>query len=356
MSAEAMHRYKLVEFGRPVEAVDEPLPELSGTEVLLRISACGVCHSDLHLIDGHFDLGQGQKLDMSRAMKLPHVLGHEIVGTVLAAGPDAGAVPMGERRLIYPWIGCGQCATCQAGDEQLCLKPRALGVNVDGGFGTHVVVPHSRYLIDIEGLDETLACTYACSGLTAYGALKKIGRLGEGDKALIIGAGGVGLAAVHLASAVLGVQPYVADLDPAKREAALKGGALAAVDPADPDLRKSLLKETGGFAAVIDFVGASSTAELGVGLLRKGGHFVSVGLFGGAITLPLPTLAMRGISLTGSYVGSLQDLKELVELIRRNGTYPLPVTPRPLDEVQTSLDALRGGKVVGRIVLEPAAR
>jgi D-arabinose 1-dehydrogenase-like Zn-dependent alcohol dehydrogenase len=348
------HSYKLVEFGKPVQPVDEAVAAPAGSEVVVRIAACGVCHSDLHLADGYFDLGGGQRLDMSRATPLPHVLGHEIVGTVIAVGPDAPEGLIGQRRLVYPWIGCGACAVCESGEEHLCMRPRSLGINVDGGFATHVTLPDARYLVDIDGLDEKLACTYACSGLTAFSALKKIGRRAEGESVLIIGAGGVGLAAVHLAAKVLGVRPFVADLDPAKREAALKSGAIEAIDPNEPDLRRRLLKQTGGFAGVIDFVGAESTAEMGVAVLRKGGHFVSVGLFGGALKLPLPTLAMRGISITGSYVGSPAELRELVALLREQGPYPLPVTPRPLDEAQQALDDLRAGHVVGRIVLTPS--
>lgn len=175
MAANAgMRRFKLVEFGKPLCEAVEPLPVLRGEEVLLRVTACGICHSDLHIIEGHFDLGQGKRLELSN-LALPRVLGHEAVGEVVEVGPEAQGVAVGDRRVVYPWIGCGSCRMCQSGLEHLCAKPRTLGAQADGGFGTHIVVPHPRYLIDFDRLPERFACTCACSGLTAYSALKKAG-------------------------------------------------------------------------------------------------------------------------------------------------------------------------------------
>src|SRR5262245_30756777 len=123
-----MHRQSLIEYGRPLQATDAPTPKPTGTQVLVRISHCGVCHSDLHLQDGYFNLGSGQKLDVSANRTLPFTLGHEIAGSVEAAGPDAAGVVQGRRYAIYPWIGCGTCALCARGDEHLCNAPRVLGV------------------------------------------------------------------------------------------------------------------------------------------------------------------------------------------------------------------------------------
>ena len=122
-----------------------------------------------------------------------HVLGHEIYGEVVAVGPDAEGVQVGDRRVVYPWIGCGECAVCQRGDEHLCTPGRALGIVVNGGFASHVVIPHAKYLFDKGDVPDSLAATYACSGLTADGAIKKLGDLAEGDEVVIIGAGFGGL-------------------------------------------------------------------------------------------------------------------------------------------------------------------
>ena len=128
--------------------------------------------------DGVFNLGNDKQLEVGRAGM---VLGHEIFGEVVAIGPDAENVEIGDRRVVYPWIGCGECATCKRGYEQLCTPGRALGIVVHGGFADYVMIPHSRYLFDKGSVSDSLAATYACSGLTAYAALKKAGNLQPGD-------------------------------------------------------------------------------------------------------------------------------------------------------------------------------
>jgi D-arabinose 1-dehydrogenase-like Zn-dependent alcohol dehydrogenase len=349
-----MRSYQMTAFGAALEPVDAPTPAPTGTEVLLKISACGVCHSDLHLRDGYFGMGEDRKLDLSRGIPLPHVLGHEIVGEVVALGPDARGAALGDRRVVYPWIGCGECAVCARGEEQLCAKPCALGVNVAGGYADHVLVPHPRYLLDFAGIPEEIACTYACSGLTAYGALKKVAPLGKDDPLLIIGAGGVGLAAVRMAKQVTGMAPVVADIDAAKRDAAMAGGASASLDPAAEGAAKNLIRSTGGgVAAAIDFVGADSSFQFGFDVLRKGGRLVSVGLLGGSFRVALPLLPLRAISLMGSYVASLADLRDLIALGQAGAIPPIPVSSRPLARVEATLQDLKAGRILGRAVVRP---
>jgi len=349
-----MRCYPVTAFGAKLARSDRPTPALAGTELLLRVGACGVCHSDLHLWDGKFDLGEGESFDLARSMNLPVTLGHEIAGEVVALGPDAQGVALGDRRVVFPWIGCGSCAICRRGEEQLCGRPRVLGIGADGGYADHVVVPHPRYLIDFAGLPDTLACTLACSGLTAYGALRKVAPLGAEDALLIIGAGGVGLSAVRLAQRVAGVAPLVADLDPAKREAATAAGAAVVLDPTEPGRVRALIKDTGGgVAAALDFVGSASSAQFGLDALRKGGRLVVVGLYGGSLRLKLPLVPMRAINVGGSYVGSLADLRALVALAQAGGLPRLPIHPRPLDQVNETLGELRAGRIVGRAVLQP---
>lgn len=352
-----MLSYQVETFGRPLSRVLRETPVPQGTEVLLQVGSCGVCHSDLHLQDGYFDLGGGNRIDMTRPMAPPRTLGHEIAGTVLALGPQVSAadgVALGDRRVVFPWIGCGQCGTCARGDEHLCGAPRVLGSNRDGGFASHVLAPHPRVLLAYEPLAEEQACTLACSGLTAYSALKKVGAQPAGEAVLIIGAGGVGLSGIRLARQVLGVAPIVAEIDRSKWDLARQAGAAEVFDPSAEGAARSLVKATGGgVAAAVDFVGAASTFSFGLGALRKGARLVCVGLFGGSAPV-LPTIvSMKAISIVGSYVGSLQELRELMALARQ-GTLPaLPVTTRPLDEASQALDDLRSGKVKGRAVLRP---
>ncbi|KNZ33065.1 MAG: hypothetical protein AD742_08355 [Methylibium sp. NZG] len=344
-----MHR-----IGARLQAAADPLPQPTGTEVLLRVQACGVCHSDLHLADGFFDLGGGLKLDLAKGMPLPLALGHEIAGEVLAAGPQAdGALP-GQRRVAYPWIGCDACPACRRGVEQFCDRPRALGVTRQGGFSTHVMVPHPRYLFDHGSLPQNFAATLACSGLTAFSALGKAAPITQHEPLLIIGAGGVGQAAIAIARALFCVGPVVADIDPSKRDAALAAGASDAVDPQDKELRRRLLKQTdGGFAAVIDFVGMPATAEFGLSTLRKGGKLIVVGLFGGSLSVALPTLPLRGVNVVGSYVGSLTEMDQLMALARSGVVTPTHIETRPLADAQAALDDLRAGRIRGRAVLLP---
>ena len=128
--------------------------------------------------------------------------------------------------MVYPWIGCGKCWYCQSGTEHLCPTPRALGVNKDGGYADHVLVPHAKYLYPYGNLPVELACLYACSGITAFGAVKKAVGHDAGKPILVIGAGGVGLMGVRFAKSVLGREPIVADIDENKRKLALENGAV----------------------------------------------------------------------------------------------------------------------------------
>ncbi len=347
--------YRIVKFGAPLEQQSETAPEPTGHEVLVRVTGCGVCHSDLHIWDGHFDLGGGRTARVGDGDKsLPLTPGHEIVGEVAAVGPEVRDVRVGDKRLVYPWIGCGlpTCPDCARGEEHMCNK-RALGLYRHGGYSDNVLVPHERYLVAYDGLPAPLAATYACSGLTAYSALRKIGRLAEGDKLLIIGAGGVGIAGVSLAKALTGVPPIVADIDPEKRQAALAHGAAEAIDPAAPDAVKTFLKAKGGVAGAIDFVGAEATSRFGTSVLRKSGKLVIVGLFGGTFQMPLPFFPFLGITVQGSQVGTLDDLKALIALAQKGTVAPIPYATRPLADAAQTLVDLRAGKIVGRVVLTP---
>lgn len=349
-----MVSYQVEGFGKPLAQAVRAVPQPQGTEVVLKVGSCGVCHSDVHLHDGYFDLGGGNKLEMGRAVNPPRTLGHEIAGTVVACGPDARDAHVGRRCVAFPWIGCGTCGFCAAGKEHLCAAGRNLGVSRDGGFATHVVVPHPRYLVDFEPLAEEQACTYACSGLTAYSALMKLEPLRGNDALLVIGAGGVGLSGVRLARHLFDVAPVVAEVDRAKWDLARAAGASDVIDPGADGALKALMKATGGgVAAAIDFVGAGASFAFGLGALRKEGRLVSVGLLGGATTVVPALLSLKAVSVVGSYVGSLQELQELMVIARRGVLAELPVTPRPLAEANAALEELRAGKVRGRTVLRP---
>jgi D-arabinose 1-dehydrogenase-like Zn-dependent alcohol dehydrogenase len=349
-----MHRQSLVEYGQPLQATEIPTPTPQGSEVLLRVTHCGVCHSDLHLQDGYFDLGGGQKLDVRGNRVMPFTFGHEIAGVAEAAGPEATDTVEGRSYAAFPWIGCGKCGLCARGDEHMCNAPRALGITVDGGYATHVLVPHSRYLLDVEGIAPEIAGPLMCSGLTGYGAIKKAIPFLHAGPLLIVGLGGVGMTGLQFARALTDRPILVADIDPSKREAALKLGAKEAFDPADGTARKSIFKASGGgVGAAVDFAGSDKSLNFAQGAVAKGGAAIVVGLIGGGFTLPVPMFPLRALTIMGSYVGSMAEAREMLDLVKSGKFQPIPLEKRPLDQTSRALDDLRAGKVVGRIVITP---
>ncbi len=345
-----MHRQSLTAYGAPLceTVVDTPRPQRS--EVLVRIERCGVCHSDLHMQDGYFDLGGGKQLDVRAGRTLPFTLGHEIAGTIESVGPDADAV-VGAKVAVYPWIGCGQCPACKAGDENICTASRHLGITVDGGYATHVIVPDPRYLLDYAPLSAGYAGALMCSGLTAYAALKRLADRAPRAPLLLIGLGGVGLMGLALARAMYGAAPYVADIDAKKREAALAAGAKEAFDPADPNARKALLKASGGLYAAVDFAGSEASLNFATGVLAKGGKVVVTGLIGGAYTTAVAMFSLKAMTIEGTSTGTLAEARELLAMVRAKNIVPPPIAERPLDQASATLDDLRAGRIVGRVVL-----
>ena len=345
-----MHRQSLTAYGAPLCETVADTPQPQGSEVLVRIARCGVCHSDLHMQDGYFLLGDGKQLDVRAGRTLPFTLGHEIAGQVEAAGPQAN-IAICAMVAVYPWIGCGQCAACKAGDENICTAPRHLGITVDGGFATHVLIPHPRYLIDYAPLSSSYAGALMCSGLTAYAALKRLNDRAARAPLLLVGLGGVGLMGLALARAMYGTAPYVADIDAKKREAALAAGAPAAFDPADAGARKALLKASGGIYAAIDFAGSDKSLNFATGVLAKGGKVVVTGLIGGAFSTAVAMFPLKAMTIEGTTTGTLADARELIDLVRAKTIAPPPISERPLDQASKTLDDLRAGKIVGRVVL-----
>lgn len=340
-------------FGLPLERLETATPAPQGKEVLLRVTRCGVCHSDVHIHDGYFDMGGGAKAPIRS--KLPLTLGHEIEGTIVAAGPEAAGVKIGERVVAYPWIGCGTCATCARGDEQLCAAPAQLGVQRPGGFADHCLVPDAKYLIPAGNVPPGIAAAYMCSGLTAYSALKKVGAAGKLDPILIVGFGGLGMMAGAFVRHLYPDAPVlVADVSPEKRKAAEALG-FSTFDAADSKAELArLMKATGGGVyAALDFVGSESSFGFATSAIRRGGRAVIVGLFGGGVTLPIPSFPLRSIAIMGAFVGTLQEAKEVMSLARDGKVAPIPLQERPLSAANASLVDLKAGHVMGRIVLTP---
>jgi D-arabinose 1-dehydrogenase-like Zn-dependent alcohol dehydrogenase len=347
-----LRRQSLTAYAQPLCETIVECPQPKGTEVLVRIDRCGVCHSDLHMQDGYFLLGEDKKLDVRAGRTLPFTLGHEIAGVIEEIGEAAEGAAPGRAVAIYPWIGCGGCAACRRGEENICAAPRHLGIYADGGFASHVLIPHPRYLLDYAPLPASFAAILMCSGLTAYAALKRLEPQAARGPLLLVGLGGVGMMGLALARAMFAHAPLVADVDAKKREGALAAGAAAAFDPADVSARKALLTATGGGAhGACDFVGSERSLAFATGALAKGGKALVTGLFGGTFTMPVAMFALKAIAIEGIQTGSLAEARELIDLARGGKLAPPPIGERPLAQAQAALDALRAGHVLGRTVL-----
>jgi D-arabinose 1-dehydrogenase-like Zn-dependent alcohol dehydrogenase len=345
-------RQSLIAYGQALRETTADRPTPRGSEVLVRVTCCGVCHSDLHVQDGYFALGGDRRLDITKDRALPFTLGHEIAGVIEAAGESAEGAVIGREVAVYPWIGCGQCPACRAGEENMCSAHHHLGVAVDGGFANYVVVPHPRYLIDYAPLPASLAGPLMCSGLTAYSALKRLGGHAERGPVLLVGLGGVGMMGLALARALFRQPLLAADVHAEKRNAALAAGAAQAFDPTDPQTRKSIMTATGGgLFAVCDFVGSDKSLQFATSVLARGGKAVVSGLLGGSFSIPAAMIAIKAITIEGTLTGTLAQARELVTLARSGKIVPIPTQARPLEDAQGALDDLRAGRVVGRTVL-----
>jgi propanol-preferring alcohol dehydrogenase len=352
-----MRAWAVVENGKPLREMEMPTPEPAGTQVLLETTHCGVCHSDLHIWDGHYDLGGGKVMNLKdRGVVLPLAMGHEIVGRVTKLGPDATGVKVGDLRIVYPWVGCGKCAACTSDEDNMCLTPRSIGIYQNGGYATAVLAPHPRHLVDPGNIDPAVAATYACSGITVYSAIKKVMPMPPDEPIVLVGAGGLGLSAIELLK-TMGHRNIVAvDISEVKRQAALDAGATKVVDGGGEGVTQRITEATGGpVRAIIDLVNGTATARFAFDALVKGGKLVQVGLFGGELTVALPIMAMRALTVQGSYVGTLKDLRELVAIAQDGKLKPLPVEEVPQRDANDALMRLRDGKVTGRVVLRADA-
>ena len=216
----------------------------------------------------------------------------------------------------------------------------------------HVLVPDSKYLFNAADTPDNLAGSYACRGLTAYSALKKAGPYTKDNSLVIVSAGGLGLLALKIAKAAYGINPIVVDIDDEKLGMASQLGASATINSSEEGAAEKLLELTeGGARSIVEFVGAEASVNFGYNLLARGGSYVVVGLFGGQISLPLPMQALFEKKLMGSYVGSLGDMKELMELVVAGKIDPVDVETRNVSEANRTLQEMKEGKLLGLVAL-----
>jgi alcohol dehydrogenase, propanol-preferring len=351
-----MKAARIVNVNEPLQVQDVQTPKPKDSQILVKVQSVGVCHSDVHVWEGYYEGISGQQLKTTdRGVKYPLTPGHEIAGIVDSLGEQVEGFSKYEKVLVYPWVGEGMCPACKIGQENLCDKPRSLGIYRDGGYAEYVLVPNYKYLVKIgDDMDTDITAPLACAGLTAYGAIKNA-NLKPDDNVVIVGTGGLGLMAIQLAKAVTGARIIAMDIDDKKLEVAKKEGADIIVNSKKEDPVKAIMELTGklGADAVIDFVNATKTVETDMQFLRRRAKLLLVGLFGGELKLSLVTMPTRAYKIIGSYTGSLEDMVELVSLAKRGVIKQVVSKTFKLNQAGEALQMLKDGKIVGRGVINP---
>ncbi len=309
-------------------STNHPEPIADGGEVL-DVTACGVCHSDIHVVDADF------------GKEPPIILGHEVTGVHDKLGPVM---------LYAPW-GCRDCEECAEGNENICSNSSEAGLFVDGGYAEKVRIPGLEYLAPLDGLDPYDAAPLACGGLTAYRAvLQGLARLrerGPDARALVIGAGGLGQYAIRYLRLLSDATVTALDLSESKQARAVDIGAHVATGELEADAR---------FDFAIDFIGAESTLKIAADSIAKLGVVALVGLAGGTIPFGFGAGVPLEAKLVASAWGSRSQLDELLDLARREPSIVHPVQVLPLAEAETAHQRLRAGDLRGRIVLDIAGQ
>ncbi len=350
-----MKAARIIKVKEPLEIKDVSTPKPRNDQVLIKVESTGVCHSDLHLWEGGYAGPPGIFMKVEdRGVKFPLTPGHEVAGIIEETGESVIGFQKGDKVLAYPWIGEGTCPACRIGEENLCDTPRSLGLYQDGGYSEMVLVPSHKYLVKLEGLDPNAAASLACSGLTAYAAVKRA-QSQPGETVVIVGAGGLGLMAVQIARAITNSRIAIVDINDKKLAEAKRLGADEVINSGADDTIKSVKNITNGLGAeaVIDFVNNSKTAPNSINMLRKRGKLVMVGLFGGSLDLNLPLIPLRAYTLAGVYTGKFADLVELVSLARMNKVQSVVSRKFTLDQANSALGELKAGKIIGRAVINP---
>jgi len=344
-----MRAVRLNAAGEPLRVVDLAMPAPSGSEVRVRVAGAGVCHTDLHIVDG-----------TQARVALPVTLGHEVAGWIDAVGPDAARplrrmrLRLGDAVVVHGGWGCGECRDCLAGAEQRCASSRAPGFQVDGGYAEAMLVPHPRHLVGLRRLDPVRAAPLADAGVTPYRSIRRAERwLVPGARVLVIGCGALGQFALQLLrlvpSAGGDLFVVVRELSPAHLERAAALGADVGLLDGEPALTLEALGRRAD--VVLDFVGSESTLSHAAAVVAPDGLLVLVGEAGGTIPFGFDAVPVESWLTTVAW-GTRDDLREVVRFAGR-GRLRWDVEAVPLTEAAAAHDRLRAGQVEGRIVLVP---
>ena len=340
MKAAVLHEFK-----KPLAMEEVARPKLGDGEVLIRVEACGVCHSDLHVAEGDWPQFKG-------ITKKPLILGHEIVGQIVEAGSGVSNLQAGDR-VGVPWVHwtCGACEACREGNENLCSKQLITGVSVDGGYAEFVKAPASHTQRIPPELSSAEVAPLFCAGVTVYRALKQA-RILPGQRLGVFGVGGLGHLAVQIGKA-FGAGVAALDVSEEKLAAAKTLGASATLHAGASDIVKQV-RAKGGFHVAIVTSAAKAAYDTAFYCLRPKGTLLVVGLPAENLCFPPIMMAAGEVHIQASAVGTRQDLKEVLDMAAA-GKVRCQVTTRPLASANQALEELRRGQVAGRIVLTPGA-
>src|SRR4051794_37172558 len=331
----------VTDFARPLEVQALPIPEPAAGQVLVRMEACGLCHTDIHAAHGDWPVKPTP----------PFIPGHEGVGIVEAVGPGVTERVVGQR-VAVPWLGyaCGTCDHCVAGWESLCERQVNTGYGRDGGFAEYLVANASYAHPVPEGVDPVDAAPLTCAGVTTYKAVKVSG-LRPTERAAIFGVGGLGHLALQYAR-IFGGDAVGVDVTPEKLQLAKELGATAVVNARESDPVLSL-QAMGGVDVAVVLAADPAVLEQAHASLRRGGRLVLVSLpRDNAMRLPIFETVLKGISVIGSIVGTRQDLAEVFAM-HAAGKTRVVVEPRPLDAVNDAIEDVLAARVDARVVLMP---
>lgn len=331
----------VTEFGKPLEIKEVPIPKPDPDQVLIKMIATGVCHTDLHAAEGDWPIKP----------KLPLIPGHEGVGTVVELGSNVKNLKVGDRVGI-PWLGTADltCDHCLSGWETLCLNQKNSGYAIDGSFGEYAVAD-SRFVAKVpEKLDSFEVAPIICAGVTVYKGLKMC-ECKAGDWVAISGIGGLGHIAVQYAVA-MGYRVVAIDIDDTKLELAKKMGAEVTVNAAKEDTATAVKKATGeGCQGVLVTAVSPKAFSSCVDILRRGGTMVCNGLPPGTFDLSIFNLVLNGVTVRGSIVGTRKDLKESLEFAAA-GKVKSHISIETLEDINSIFDRMKKGKIDGRIVID----
>ncbi|HLJ14696.1 MAG TPA: zinc-dependent alcohol dehydrogenase, partial [Bryobacteraceae bacterium] len=318
-----------------------PRPEPSEDEVLIEVEVCGVCHSDLHIADGDWT-------QFASIVKKPVILGHEIVGRVVARGSAVQSVKVGER-VGVPWLQwtCGQCEFCSEGHENLCVRQRITGVMVDGGYAEFAKAPASHVVKIPNNLPSEQAAPLLCAGVTVHRALKQA-KVRAGHRLAVFGVGGLGHLAVQIGRAA-GAEVVAIDVAEEKLALAKSLGAARTLNATTSNVLKEF-RRSGGVHVAIVTSGSKSAYDMAFYCVRPGGTLLVVGLPAQEISFPPILMAAAEIQIKASAVGTREDLREVLAM-GAAGALHCQVSTRRLDEVGEVLGQLSRGEIQGRVVL-----